>query len=75
MTFFRENQRKIAYWLIGTAFIIFFELSLGVYLNTKGTWINFNWIQSVIGCLMVIGWVIEMERLKFFNLFTSPQTH
>lgn len=71
---FKDYQKFIAYWFIGTAFVILSVLSLGVYFDIRSVWVNFHWIEGTIVILLLIGWVIEMNRLGFFeSIQKKPQ--
>ncbi len=65
MTFFRDNQRKIAYWFIGIACIITGEILIGEFLNISIIWkIDFVWMQWVVVIPSLIGAVIEIDRVN-----------
>jgi len=58
---------------MGTALVILFELIFGKYLNAKGAWDNSYWVECLFAILMIVGSVIEMERLGFFK--SIPKNH
>ena len=65
MTFFRDNQKTIAYWFIGIACIITGEILIGEFLNISIIWkINFVWMQWLVVIPSLIGAAIELDRIK-----------
>lgn len=64
MTFFRDNQRLIAYSFIGTGFSIIILLLLGEYLISPIIWINNAPLQIIAVAVAYVGLIIEFNRNK-----------
>ena len=64
MTFFRENQKTIAYWLMGIASIIMVELLLGKYLQIPENLDSGFYMVLIATILTVSGAFIEVKRVE-----------
>lgn len=61
---FRDNQKFIAYWLMGIAGIIVIELLLGEYLHIPENLDNCFYMIIIVTILTIGGAFVEGERIK-----------
>ncbi len=63
MTFFRDNQKLIAYWFMGIAGIIMVELLLGEYLRIPENLDSGFYMVLIATILTISGAFIEVKRV------------